>query len=65
MSEVQILEEMLGIYRKYFKAVEMMGTITMSPKDKQRLDELERSLSEIRTVRQMNTDQCAESRTAK
>jgi len=48
MTEIQILEEMLGIYKKYFSAVVKMGTISMSPKDEVRLKELEQELAKIR-----------------
>lgn len=46
--EVEILGEMLSIYRKYFKAVLEMGTISMSPIDENRLKELEEELDKIR-----------------
>jgi len=48
MNEIEILYEMLGIYKKYFKAVLEMGTISMSPKDEQRLKELEQELTRIK-----------------
>lgn len=48
MNEVEILSEMLEIYKKYFKAVIDMGTISMSPRDEQRLKELEEKLEEIK-----------------
>lgn len=41
MKIVKVLEEIIAIYKKYFSVVEEMGTISMSPKDKQRLQELE------------------------
>jgi hypothetical protein len=41
MREIEILKEMLEIYKKYFTACETMGTISMSPADKKRLQELE------------------------
>jgi len=47
MNKVEILEEMLSIYEKYFKAVLEMGTIQMSPKDKQRLEELRIELESL------------------
>lgn len=46
--EVEILSEMLSILRKYVRAVLDMGTISMSPKDEQRLKELEEELAKIR-----------------
>ena len=39
---------MLNIYKKYFRAVLDMGTIQMSPKDRQRLEELECELANLR-----------------
>jgi hypothetical protein len=45
MSREEILVEMVAIYKKYFKVVEQMGTLTMSPQDKQRLQELETQLN--------------------
>lgn len=47
MIETEILYEMLNIYKKYFKAVLEMGTISMSPKDEMRLGELEQELVKI------------------
>jgi len=44
---VGIYEEMLAIYKKYMTAVLVMGTIQMSPKDTERLKELEGKLSEL------------------
>jgi septum formation topological specificity factor MinE len=44
MTKEEILLEMVAIYKKYFKVVETMGTLTMSPQDKQRLAELELKL---------------------
>jgi len=45
MSKEEVLAEMVAIYKKYFKVVETMGTLTMSPQDKERLTELEKQLS--------------------
>ena len=45
MSKAEILAEMVAIYKKYFKVVETMGTLTMSPQDRERLTELEKQLS--------------------
>lgn len=50
MTREEILQEMVAIYKKYFKVVETMGTLTMSPKDKERLAELEKSLSACMTI---------------
>ena len=47
-EEVIILEEIISIYKKYWKVVNEMGTISMSPKDEQRLKELEKELESIR-----------------
>jgi hypothetical protein len=44
MNKEEILMEMVKIYQKYFKVVETMGTLTMSPKDKERLSFLEAQL---------------------
>lgn len=48
MSKEEILTEMVGIYKKYFKAVEAMGTISMSPVDEERLKELEQELEKLK-----------------
>ena len=40
MTKEEILEEMVAIYEKYFKVVEQIGSITISPQDKERLAEL-------------------------
>jgi hypothetical protein len=45
MTKEEVLTEMVAIYKKYFKVVETMGTLTMSPQDKERLTELEKQLS--------------------
>ncbi len=45
MSKEEVLAEMVAIYKKYFKVVETMGTLTMSPQDRQRLQELETQLN--------------------
>lgn len=45
MTKEEVLAEMVAIYKKYFKVVETMGTLTMSPQDKARLTELENQLS--------------------
>lgn len=50
MRETEILGEMLTIYRKYFKAVLEMGTISMSPADENRLKELEEELEVIKNI---------------
>lgn len=42
--KIEILTEIMGIYKKYFDACETMGTIAMSPADKIRLQELEKEL---------------------
>jgi len=47
MKIVKVLEEILSIYKKYFSVVEQMGTISMSPKDKQRLEELEAEYNKL------------------
>lgn len=44
MTREEILQEILTIYKKYFKVVEELGTLTMSPQDKERLEELEKEL---------------------
>ena len=44
MNEVEILREMLTIYKKYFVVVEKLGTLTMSSEDTARLVELEEKL---------------------
>ena len=44
MSKEEILAEMVAIYKKYFKVVEKMGTLTMSPQDSERLNFLEKQL---------------------
>ncbi len=44
MTREEILAEMVAIYKKYFKVVEQMGTLTMSPQDRKRLQELETQL---------------------
>ena len=41
-SMINILKEMLDIYKKYFNACETMGTVAMSPADEGRLKELEK-----------------------
>jgi len=46
MSKEEILREMVVIYQKYFKVVEELGTITMSPQDKERLEFLEKALED-------------------
>jgi len=38
--EEEILREMVAIYQKYFVVIEQVGSITMSPQDKTRLEEL-------------------------
>lgn len=48
MNEVEILEEIIKIQRKYLSVVESMGAITMSPQDKQRITFLETELKKIR-----------------
>jgi len=48
MNEVEILEEMLSIYKRYFEVVQEMGAITMSEDDSKRLAELETKLEAIR-----------------
>ncbi|MDD2730936.1 MAG: hypothetical protein PHW33_02305 [Candidatus Portnoybacteria bacterium] len=45
MTREEILIEMVAIYKKYFKVVEQLGTLSMSPQDKQRLQELETQLN--------------------
>ena len=44
MSKEEILQEMVAIYQKYFKVVEELGAISMSPQDKARLEFLEKEL---------------------
>ena len=44
MSEEEILQEMVTIYQKYFKVIEELGAISMSPQDKKRLEFLEKEL---------------------
>ena len=46
MEKEIILLEMVAIYKKYFKVVEQMGTLVMSPQDRERLAILEQSLNE-------------------
>jgi septum formation topological specificity factor MinE len=48
MNEIEILEEIVKIQRKYLTVVESMGTITMSPQDKNRITFLEAELKKIR-----------------
>lgn len=48
MTEVEILREMVGIYRKYFKVIETLGTLKMSPKDADRLKELKAELERVK-----------------
>ena len=48
LNEVEILQEMVEIYRKYFEVVVEMGTISMSPVDENRLKELENELTKLR-----------------
>ena len=45
MNKEQILLEMVAIYKKYFKVIEELGSITMSPQDKSRLEFLEKELT--------------------
>lgn len=45
MSKEEILQEMVTIYQKYFKVVEELGTITMSPQDAERLEYLQKELN--------------------
>jgi hypothetical protein len=45
MTREEILTEMVAIYKKYFRVVEQMGTLSMSPQDRQRLQELETQLN--------------------
>ena len=47
MSKEEILREMVAIYQKYFKVVEELGAITMSPHDKERLELLEKELKTL------------------
>ena len=47
MRQVEILKEIVAIYKKYFDVVVKMGTITMSPDDKTRLATLEAELAEL------------------
>ena len=47
MSKEEILQEMVSIYKKYFKIIEQIGTLEMSPTDKQRLEELEGQLQKL------------------
>jgi len=47
MSKEEILQEMVAIYQKYFKVVEQLGAISMSPQDKTRLEELEAQLQTL------------------
>ena len=47
MKKEEILQEMVEIYQKYFKVVEELGAITMSPHDKERLEILERELKTL------------------
>jgi len=47
MSKEEILQEMVSIYKKYFKIIEQIGTLEMSPIDKQRLEELEGQLQKL------------------
>lgn len=46
-NKEDILQEMVLIYKKYFIVVEQMGIINMSPKDKTRLQELEKALQSL------------------
>lgn len=45
MNKEEILREMVTIYQKYFKVIEELGAITMSPQDKERLEFLEKELN--------------------
>lgn len=47
MNKEEILLEMVAIYQKYFKVVEQLGSISMSPQDKTRLEELEKQLQAL------------------
>jgi len=49
LTEVEILEEINKIQRKYLTVVESMGTIAMSPQDKQRINFLEAELNKLRS----------------
>lgn len=44
MTNEEILREMVAIYQKYFRVVEQLGSITMSPQDSARLAELQANL---------------------
>ena len=46
INREEILQEMVGIYQKYFKVIEQLGTLSMSPQDKTRLEFLEKELHE-------------------
>ncbi len=48
MNEIEILEEIVAIQKKYLTAMESMGTISLSPQDRQRVDFLEDELKKIR-----------------
>ena len=47
MNKETILQEMVTIYQKYFKVVEQIGSITMSPQDRDRLEELGKELDNM------------------
>lgn len=47
MTKEEVLQEMVSIYKKYFKIIEQIGTLEMSPADKQRLEELEGQLQKL------------------
>jgi len=44
MKREEILQEMVAIYEKYFSIIEELGTLKMSPQDKERLSELKSKL---------------------
>ena len=48
MSEIDILEEIVTIQKKYLTAVESMGTLSLSPQDRKRIDFLEDELKKVR-----------------
>jgi len=47
MAKEEILSEMVRIYKKYFKVIESIGTISMSTQDKERLSYLEAELNKV------------------
>lgn len=48
MTEIDILNEIVTIQKRYLAAMESTGTISLSPQDRQRIDFLESELTRIR-----------------